>query len=92
MNDLVITFVNVLFALLVTMQIYKNYKVKDVRSHSYIWHGVTCAGFIILAYEYTSGGYLFSTVTILLNFIFRLIIIIQMLYYNRKMNKVSNWM
>lgn len=92
MNDLMITFVNVTFALLVLIQIYKNFKIKDVRSHSYLWHGLTCCGFVILAFEYYSGGYLFSTITIGMNFVFRMIIILQMIYYNNKMNKLHNWM
>jgi len=83
-NDLVITFVNVVFSLLVIFQIHKNWKVKDVKAHSYIWHGVTCLGFLLLAFEYASGGYLFSTITIMMNFLFRLIIILQMLYYNKQ--------
>lgn len=93
MNDLLISMVNILFALLVLIQIYKSYQIKDMKSHSYLWHILTCCGFVILFHEYyIVEGLLFSGITIGFNFITRSVIIMQMYYYNRKSNMVYNYM
>lgn len=92
MNDLILSIVNTTFSLVVLVQVLKNYQVKDTKSHSYIWHVVTCIGLFVIGIEYMTGGFIFSSITILLNFIFRYIIILQMIYYSRSNNKIVNWL
>jgi len=82
--DLLISLVNISFILCIYPQIYKNFKFKNTEVHSLAWHGTTLIGFTVLIYCYIGMDMLFSAFTIFLNFISRLIIIMQMFYYKRR--------
>jgi len=93
MNDIGVMIVNLTFALITTHQVYKIYRFKEARSHSYIWHIITCVGLLYLTYLYFEDCLYFSVLSCLFTFSTRLTIILQIYYYNNhyRFNINNTW-
>lgn len=87
MNDTNLLIINLIFVIIGFIQVHKIYKVKETRSHSYIWHGLTFIGLSWLSIEYLNSPYFLSFVSCSLNAFVRLVILIQMLWYNFKIGE-----
>lgn len=84
MNDLHMLIINLSFIAVGFIQVYKIFLLKDAKSHSYIWHVITFFGLFWLSIEYLNSPFFMSFVSCLLNALVRLVIVAQMLWYNRK--------
>ena len=81
MIDFLFGVATVLFSLSMSIQIYKNYKIKKITSQSILWHVTTLIGLFMVLLGHYLGGFWFSFVITVVNMIERAIIIIQIKTY-----------
>lgn len=93
MNDIILTSVNIVFLTGYIHQIYKNFRIKDTKVHSYYMYTLTCMCLLLLGSEYVQDGLLLSSITITIAFSLKYITLLQMIYYNHKNRKeLLYWM
>jgi len=81
MIDLLFGIATLLFCFTISIQIFKNYKIKKITSQSMLWHVFTLVGLLLILVGHYFGGYWFSFYITIINMIQRAIIIIQIKTY-----------
>lgn len=81
MIDLLFGIATILFSVSMTIQIYKNYKIKKITSQSTLWHITTLIGLFMILTGHYIGGFWFSFYITIVNIIERVIIVIQIKMY-----------
>lgn len=81
MMDLLFGTATLIFCFTISIQIFKNYKIKKITSQSILWHILTTFGLILILIGHGVGGYWFSFYITIINIIQRIIIVIQIKIY-----------
>ena len=81
MIDILFGFATILFSVSITIQIYKNYKIKKITSQSMLWHITTLIGLFMILIGHFLGGFWFSFIVTIVNILERAIIVMQIKIY-----------
>ena len=81
MIDILFGFATILFSVSITIQIYKNYKIKKITSQSMLWHITTLIGLLMILIGHFLGGFWFSFIVTIVNILERAIIVMQIKIY-----------
>ena len=91
-SDLLLTIGNIIVMTSIFHQMYKNYKGKNTRTQSIYWQIQTLMGYVMFLWGYWYLDMMIPFIGVLFNAMLKLVLLVQVLYYNRKSNLLENWM
>lgn len=91
-SDLLLSIGNIIVMTSIFHQMYKNYKGKNTSSQSIYWQIQTLLGYVMFLWGYWYLDMMIPFIGVLFNAILKLILLLQVVWYNRKSNLLENWM
>jgi len=91
-SDILLTIGNIIVMTSIFHQMYKNYKGKNTRTQSIYWQIQTLMGYVMFLWGYWYLDMMIPFIGVLFNAMLKLVLLVQVLYYNRKSNLLENWM
>jgi len=90
-SDILLTIGNIIVMTSIFHQMYKNYKGKNTRTQSIYWQIQTLMGYVMFLWGYWYLDMMIPFIGVLFNAMLKLVLLLQVLYYNRKSNLLENW-